>query len=209
MSDLPLPADVGRPLDPTRPIPPSAQPARLAALEAAVRERTDLVPAVGIVLGSGLGGLADDLEDPVAIPFAELPGLAGRDRARTCRPAAPRDARRHARRHAPGPVPPVRGQPPGPRHRTRAAVPAAGRDGRRADQRRGRPRPLVRAGDADAHDRPHQPDRAQPAHRPERRHPRPAVPRHDRCLEPAPARAPARRGDAPRTSPSPRGSTSG
>ncbi len=74
MSDLPLPADAGRPLDPTRPIPPVAQPARLAALEAAVRERTDLVPRVGIVLGSGLGAIADDLEDPVAIPFAELPG---------------------------------------------------------------------------------------------------------------------------------------
>jgi purine-nucleoside phosphorylase len=39
-----------------------------------VREHTPLVPAVGIVLGSGLGGLADDLEDAVAIPFAELPG---------------------------------------------------------------------------------------------------------------------------------------
>jgi purine-nucleoside phosphorylase len=60
--------------DPTRPIPPADQPARLAALEAAVRRRTDLVPEVGIVLGSGLGGLADDLVDPVAIPFAELPG---------------------------------------------------------------------------------------------------------------------------------------
>jgi purine-nucleoside phosphorylase len=57
-----------------RPIPPSEQPARLAALEAAVRARSDLVPEVGIVLGSGLGGLADDLVDPVAIPFAELPG---------------------------------------------------------------------------------------------------------------------------------------
>jgi len=32
------------------------------------------VPEVGIVLGSGLGGLADDLQDPVAIPFEELPG---------------------------------------------------------------------------------------------------------------------------------------
>jgi purine-nucleoside phosphorylase len=32
------------------------------------------VPRVGIVLGSGLGGLADDLESPVAIPFADLPG---------------------------------------------------------------------------------------------------------------------------------------
>jgi purine-nucleoside phosphorylase len=62
------------PLDPSTPIPPSAQPARLDALEAAVRTRTELVPEVGIVLGSGLGGLADELEDPVAIPFAELPG---------------------------------------------------------------------------------------------------------------------------------------
>jgi purine-nucleoside phosphorylase len=43
-------------------------------LESAVRARSDMVPKVGIVLGSGLGGLADDLEEPVAIPFAELPG---------------------------------------------------------------------------------------------------------------------------------------
>ena len=56
------------------PIPPADQPARLDALEAAVRSRSDLVPRVGIVLGSGLGGLADDLEDAVAIPFADLPG---------------------------------------------------------------------------------------------------------------------------------------
>ncbi len=61
-------------VDPTLPIRPADQPMRLAALEAAVRARTDLVPAVGIVLGSGLGGLADDVEDAVAIPFADLPG---------------------------------------------------------------------------------------------------------------------------------------
>jgi purine-nucleoside phosphorylase len=61
-------------LDPSRPVRPIDQPARLAALEAAVRAHTDLVPEVGIVLGSGLGGLADDVEDPVAIPFGELPG---------------------------------------------------------------------------------------------------------------------------------------
>ncbi len=47
---------------------------RLDVLEHAVRQRTDIVPALGIVLGSGLGRLADDLVDPVAIPFAELPG---------------------------------------------------------------------------------------------------------------------------------------
>ena len=44
------------------PIPPADQAARLDALEAVVRARTSLVPAVGLVLGSGLGGLADDLE---------------------------------------------------------------------------------------------------------------------------------------------------
>ena len=74
MTDLPLPADAGQRMDPTRPIPPAGQPARLAMLEAAVREFTPLVPEVGIVLGSGLGGLADDLEDVVSIPFADLPG---------------------------------------------------------------------------------------------------------------------------------------
>jgi purine-nucleoside phosphorylase len=60
--------------DPTARITPADQPARLDALEAAVRARSPLVPEVGIVLGSGLGGLADDLEDPLAIPFADLPG---------------------------------------------------------------------------------------------------------------------------------------
>ena len=61
-------------MNPSTPIPPTDQPARLDALEAAVRARSDLVPEVGIVLGSGLGGLADELEDAVAVPFAELPG---------------------------------------------------------------------------------------------------------------------------------------
>jgi purine-nucleoside phosphorylase len=61
-------------IDRGRPIPPAEQPACLAALEAAVRTRADLVPRVGIVLGSGLGSLADGLEDAVAIPFGDLPG---------------------------------------------------------------------------------------------------------------------------------------
>jgi purine-nucleoside phosphorylase len=61
-------------VDPRRPIPPIEQPERIAALVEAVRQRTDLVPEVGIVLGSGLGGLADDLEDAIAIPFSEMPG---------------------------------------------------------------------------------------------------------------------------------------
>src|SRR5450759_2840916 len=57
-----------------REIRPADQPALLAVLERAVQERTSLRPRVGLVLGSGLGGLADALDLEAAVPFAELPG---------------------------------------------------------------------------------------------------------------------------------------
>lgn len=57
-----------------REISPAEQPALLDVLERAIRQRTDLRPAVGMVLGSGLGDLADALDLDVAIPFGELPG---------------------------------------------------------------------------------------------------------------------------------------
>jgi inosine/guanosine/xanthosine phosphorylase family protein len=60
--------------DPSRVIRPIDQPGRLASLVAAVRARTQLVPEVGIILGSGLVGLADALEAATSIPFAEMPG---------------------------------------------------------------------------------------------------------------------------------------
>lgn len=42
-----------------------------------LRERlSDLQPRVGIVLGSGLGGLADAVEASVAVPYRDVPGLA-------------------------------------------------------------------------------------------------------------------------------------
>jgi purine-nucleoside phosphorylase len=55
---------------------PIASRARLAALATAVRQRTELAPDVGIVLGSGLGGLADRLEDAVIVPTSELQAAA-------------------------------------------------------------------------------------------------------------------------------------
>jgi purine-nucleoside phosphorylase len=64
MSDQPAPA-----ADHTAPFS-----AHLEELERAVRARSALEPRVGIVLGSGLGSLADQLADAVAIPFADLPG---------------------------------------------------------------------------------------------------------------------------------------
>jgi len=41
---------------------------------AAIRERSQLVPRAAVVLGSGLGGFADQVEDAVEIPYGEIPG---------------------------------------------------------------------------------------------------------------------------------------
>lgn len=51
--------------------------ATLAAAEAVavIRARTDICPRVGIVLGSGLGRLADALSDRTEIAYADLPGF--------------------------------------------------------------------------------------------------------------------------------------
>lgn len=48
--------------------------AGLDAAVSAIRERTSVPPVVGVVLGSGLGGFADGVDDAVEIPYAEIPG---------------------------------------------------------------------------------------------------------------------------------------
>lgn len=40
-----------------------------------IRERTDLCPQTAIILGSGLGGLAERIQDAEIIPYREIPGL--------------------------------------------------------------------------------------------------------------------------------------
>ena len=123
-------------------------------------------PRLGIILGSGLGAVAEALEDAVSIPYTELPGLPGAERRRPRRDARARHAVGRAGRGPAGP----RGTS------TRAATRArcAGRCGRsrRAGaealfvtnaagslRRRGRP------GLADGDLRPHQHARRQPADR--------------------------------------------
>ena len=44
-------------------------------LASALQERVPSPPEVFVVLGSGLSGLAGEVEDPVRVPFLELPGL--------------------------------------------------------------------------------------------------------------------------------------
>lgn len=40
---------------------------------AAIRERTDHVPEIGLILGSGLGDLAEQIADATVIPYGEIP----------------------------------------------------------------------------------------------------------------------------------------
>jgi purine-nucleoside phosphorylase len=40
-----------------------------------IRPRTKLEPRIALVLGSGLGGFADDFEEAVGIPYEEIPGF--------------------------------------------------------------------------------------------------------------------------------------
>ena len=39
-----------------------------------IRTRTQAAPRIAVVLGSGLGGFADELADSVSIPYADIPG---------------------------------------------------------------------------------------------------------------------------------------
>ena len=39
-----------------------------------IRERTPIVPRAAVILGSGLGGFADRVEDAIEIPYGEIPG---------------------------------------------------------------------------------------------------------------------------------------
>jgi purine-nucleoside phosphorylase len=59
--------------DPGSPVSPSAAP--VPAREVVRARLGARAPALGLVLGSGLGGLADSIADPVRIPYAEIPGF--------------------------------------------------------------------------------------------------------------------------------------
>jgi purine-nucleoside phosphorylase len=48
---------------------------RIADAERAIRRRAALEPKIGIILGTGLGGLAEEIEVQATIPYGEIPGF--------------------------------------------------------------------------------------------------------------------------------------
>jgi purine-nucleoside phosphorylase len=48
---------------------------RINAAAEAVRQRTTATPRVGIILGTGLGGLAEDIQVETRIPYQDIPGF--------------------------------------------------------------------------------------------------------------------------------------
>lgn len=49
------------------------QRATIDAAVETIRERTDITPSIAIILGTGLGGLVEQMRVDVAIPYEELP----------------------------------------------------------------------------------------------------------------------------------------
>ncbi len=54
---------------------PATDPTAYDKAAAWIRTQTDLKPAIGLVLGSGLDILADLVDQPVAIPYGDIPGF--------------------------------------------------------------------------------------------------------------------------------------
>jgi purine-nucleoside phosphorylase len=46
---------------------------QVAEAQAAIKARAGITPRAGLILGTGLGGLAEQIEAPIAIPYGEIP----------------------------------------------------------------------------------------------------------------------------------------
>ena len=165
-------------------------------------------PRVGIVLGSGLGAVAEAVEDAVSVGYDELPGFprptvhghAGRAVLGRLRgvPVCVLMGRAHM----------YEGGDPAPRVTPVRALAAAGAEVLVLTNAAGSLRPEVGPGRLMAISDHINLTGPQPADRPQRRRHRPALPQPVRRLRPGAARGPARQRRASSTSTSPRASTS-
>ena len=144
----------------------------------AVRARVGALPTTAIVLGSGLGDFAGSWPAATSIAYSELPNwpvssVPGHEGRLVIGTHAGPPGGRAGRA-----LSSLRGlrRPDGDVRHPRPR--AARREAADSDQRRRRREHDVLAGRADGHRRPHQPDRAQPARRAQRRSIRPALSGH-------------------------------
>ena len=99
-----------------------------------IRTRTPLVPRAAVILGSGLGGFADRVEDAVEIPYGEIPGWPVSTALGHSGTLVVGHVRRRAGRRDEGAGAPLRGPPRRP-GRVRGACARAPRAPRRSSSR--------------------------------------------------------------------------
>ncbi len=168
--------------------------ARGGEAAAVLTERAGLRPRVGVVLGSGLGAVADAVADATVVDYADLPGfpettVAGHGGRAVLGgigevPVAVLQGRAHVYEG-------------GGFDRIRTpvrALRAAGAEILVLTNAAGSLRAEVGPGPADAHHGPHQPERRERPRGAERRRDRPALPEPARRVRPGAARAPPRGG---------------
>ena len=142
---------------------------RIDAAAACPRAHAVSGPEVGIILGTGLGGLAREIAVEAEIPYEPDPRLSALHRRVARRPAAARPAGRAAGRRDAGPLPPLRGIRPPAGDVSGAGDARAGCPNAGGLQRLRRDESALGARRPGAAERPHQPARRQPAGRPQRR----------------------------------------
>ena len=118
---LPRPHRTPPPLGELLPLSFSLDPMSWREAAEVLVDRAGVRPRVGVVLGSGLGAVADAVEDATVMPYEDLPGFPRAERRGPRRPRGGGAHRRRAGGRPPGPRPPLRGRSTSTRSAPRCA----------------------------------------------------------------------------------------